>query len=414
MRLPNGLRLHHVCLPHLHQAAFALITRSGPRYEPPELNGISHFVEHMLFQGSVGLSAVDYHAALDDLAAEMNACTVRDAVTVSGVTPVASLTPTLLLLASVLTAPRWDSTCIEVERNVIAEELLETLDYTGTCVDLDTITKAALWPRFGQPILGTLDTISAFKREELQRWHRRCFVGANMVLVTAGPQPPDWRVWQALGAIPAGRPLRGPPPRVCVAPDPIIVADGDAAQASVQLTWPISALSPAANLLVPLLDGSYGSYLRRQLIEERGLCYHAEVALDDYGDAAALDVVFDCAPSKVAAAVQVTTQALRQYVPTNAEMTRAKRRLQFEQAKQLDDPLSLVETLANDLLLDAPSLSAAQSVTVADIQRLLADLGQPQLAIAGVSDTWHSTCRTTSGCTSSSVMAGTSSCAMRT
>src|SRR5215470_18325940 len=77
--LPNGLRLVTVELPHLHTAALVVYAKVGSRYETPEDNGLSHFLEHMLFRGSDGHpSSFALNLAIESLGGTLYAETGRD------------------------------------------------------------------------------------------------------------------------------------------------------------------------------------------------------------------------------------------------------------------------------------------------------------------------------------------------
>ena len=77
--LPNGMRLLAIRTPHLHTATLCLYVRAGSRYERPETNGLSHFVEHMLFRGSARYpSSLALNRAIEELGGTLYAETGRD------------------------------------------------------------------------------------------------------------------------------------------------------------------------------------------------------------------------------------------------------------------------------------------------------------------------------------------------
>ena len=78
-RLSNGLRLLTIETPHLHSATICLYVRAGSRYERPETNGLSHFLEHMLFRGSARYpSSFALNLAIEELGGTLYAETGRD------------------------------------------------------------------------------------------------------------------------------------------------------------------------------------------------------------------------------------------------------------------------------------------------------------------------------------------------
>ena len=117
-RLPNGLRVVTVDLPHLHTASLVLYVKVGSRLERPEDDGLSHFVEHMLFRGTEGHpTSYDINFAFESLGGTLYAETGRDYSLYQ-----ISLDPELVpqgiaLLGEVFLEPAW--TEIELERQII-------------------------------------------------------------------------------------------------------------------------------------------------------------------------------------------------------------------------------------------------------------------------------------------------------
>src|SRR5207248_5592224 len=125
--LANGLRLVTVELPHLHTAALVVYAKVGSRYETPADNGLSHFLEHMLFRGTERHpSSYALNYAIEDLGGTLYAETGRDYSLYQ-----ISVNPELVgqgiaLLADIFAAPAF--TQIELEREIVLEEINEDLD----------------------------------------------------------------------------------------------------------------------------------------------------------------------------------------------------------------------------------------------------------------------------------------------
>src|SRR5689334_7945787 len=105
--LGNGLRVVLVPMPGVHRAVASLYLRVGSRFERAEDNGVSHFLEHMLFRGTASLaSAHDQALAFERLGATLYAATHVDHGVMSVAVPPANLDRVLALLAEVTVAPR--------------------------------------------------------------------------------------------------------------------------------------------------------------------------------------------------------------------------------------------------------------------------------------------------------------------
>ena len=143
-RLPNGLKLVVVETPHLHSATVCLYVRAGSRYERAETNGISHFLEHMLFRGSARYpSSFALNLAIEELGGTLYAETGRDYSLYQ-----ISLNPRLLgrgmeILGDLFRAPELRD--IDLERQIIVEEILEDLDERGRNVNIDDQSRKQVW-----------------------------------------------------------------------------------------------------------------------------------------------------------------------------------------------------------------------------------------------------------------------------
>lgn len=346
--LANGLRLVLLDLPHVHSACCALMIRSGPRFERPDENGISHLVEHLLFRGTkTHPVSVDFHAAVEALGGEINGMTQRDATTIHITVPPRHLEAALGLLGQVCTQPMLSG--LEVERDVVLEEIGDCLDNEGNDLDLDSLSRRILWPEHPMflPVAGDVDLVETFTERECRQWFDKTFVTENAVLVVAGPVGARVRTWaeQAFAGMRRGPKLLDPPaPRPVSAPA-IHVQPTDDAQVSMLLTFPAPHENhPDFGLLMlmrRILDDGFASRLRQAICEQRGLAYSLSVGVDAYRDAGALDVEISCAPKKLFAVLEQTLASLSelQRAPVDeAELDRAKTRHQAELEFGRDDP----------------------------------------------------------------------------
>src|SRR5205814_3766020 len=119
--LDNGLRLVTVELPHLHTASVVMYARVGSRYESRADNGLSHFLEHMLFRGTESHpDAFRINRAIEGLGGTLYAETGRDYSLYQLSLPPETLSDGLELFGDIFRAPVFDG--IEVERRIILEE----------------------------------------------------------------------------------------------------------------------------------------------------------------------------------------------------------------------------------------------------------------------------------------------------
>src|SRR2546426_10535479 len=186
--LSNGLRVVTVELPHLHVGMIAAYVRAGSRHEDPSRNGVSHFLEHLFFRGSEGYpDGRTLNALVEDCGGSLNGVTTRDhGYYFSPVHPRKIDVP-LAVLGDMLARPLFKE--IELEREVILEEILDEVDEKGRDIDVDNLSKRALFGShpLGMKIAGTGETVQNLREEDLRQHHARAYGARNLVVCCAGP-----------------------------------------------------------------------------------------------------------------------------------------------------------------------------------------------------------------------------------
>lgn len=364
-RLPNGLKVLLLELPHVHQVSLAFMARSGPRYEHPSTNGLSHFVEHLLFRGTrTHPSSLDFHVAVERLGGEINGLTQRDALTVHMTVPPKHAATAVGLLGEVCTEPLLAG--LEIERSVVIEEILDTRDGDGRELDIDTLSRRVLWSKhpMGLPVAGDVELVRGYSHADCQEHFSQIFTAGNGVLAVAGPMDQEALRSAAAAAfrnLPPGRRVQEvAPPQPHLRP-PIVVQETEDSQVSVLLTF----AAPPENesefstlmLLRRILDDGFAARLRQAICEQRGLAYALAVSIDAYRDAAALDIELSCAPEKLETAVDQIWRTLETLARTpvpEEELERAKTRHISDLEFALDDPSEITGWYAASALIDCP------------------------------------------------------------
>ena len=193
-RLSNGLRLLTIETPHLHTASVCLYVRAGSRYETPETNGLSHFLEHMLFRGSGRYpSSFALNLAIEELGGTLYAETGRDYSLYQITLHPKQVARGLEILGDLFSAPAFRD--IDLERKIVVEEILEDLDDRGRNVNVDDQSRRLAWGHhpLGFPITGPMRNVKRFSLADVRAHFRRFYGAANMVLAVAGPLSADSR-----------------------------------------------------------------------------------------------------------------------------------------------------------------------------------------------------------------------------
>ncbi len=395
--LENGLRVLVLHLPHVHSVSHALLVRTGPRFETEAQNGISHLVEHLLFRGTESHpDSLNFHVAVESLGGEINGLTQRDACTVQLTVPPRTAVQGLELLAEACTEPLM--TGLDVERDVVIEEILDTFDSEGCDLDIDTISRRIIWEghSISLPVAGELELVEGFTEQDCRAHFERTFVASNAVLCIAGPVDEALMfevAERAFQKMPRGVPVEDRP-LPTIQPDlPIHVQPTEDSQVSFLVTYPAPAENhpdfAALLLLKRILDDGFGARLRQAVCEQRGLAYSLAAAIDAYHDIAAFDLELSCAPKKLLAAAEqvlITVEKLTEAPIPEDELNRAKIRHVADLEFALDDPSEICGWYGGSELLGRLANyedwhQEVMAVTAADLQRLAQQLFQKRWAL---------------------------------
>ncbi|MDD3693369.1 MAG: pitrilysin family protein [Oscillospiraceae bacterium] len=204
----NGLRLIYLPIDKVRSASVAVWVATGSRHETLEQRGISHFIEHMLFKGTVNRSARDISEQMDMLGGGLNAYTAKEYTRYYAQTLGKNAVSALDILCDMLTNPLLDADELERERGVILDEMAMYED-SGEDVAHEALC-SAVWPNspLGQPICGVADTVSAFTPDDLRGYMRERYTPDKMIVVVAGDYDRsgvDELVKKTLGSLSRGK-----------------------------------------------------------------------------------------------------------------------------------------------------------------------------------------------------------------
>lgn len=355
--LDSGLRVLVVPQPQVHRAVLHCQIRVGSRFESAQDNGISHFLEHMLYRGTRELpSAHELALGIERWGGSLDAATAADAGTLSLLTPPENLERLIPTFAEVFQRPLLDG--IDVERGIVREEILEGYDDAGKCVDADDLIRAQCFEGhpLGHPIAGTFKELEAFDRERLRAHHNAFYTGAGSVIAVAGKIDPD-RVLHALERAFDGLP-RGNAP----------VASAPAAQRSVRFHYArhrssqtllrVAFRAPGWNdgeeaameVLARLLDDGMSTRLYHRICDELGLCYEVSGGYEVYSDAGLLELHAETSHEQANAVLGEMlnlVKRLRDDGPEDSELAAVLQRYRWHAEGLLDDPYAVADFAAD-------------------------------------------------------------------
>ena len=184
--LSNGIRVVSETLPKSRSVSIGVWVKVGSRHEPPEIGGISHFIEHLFFKGTQKRTAKDIAIEMDSIGGEMNAFTSQETTTYYAKVVDEHLPVAIDILSDILLGSKFDPAEMEKERKVILEEIKGVEDTPDDYIhELFTST---VWPdnSLGRPILGTKDTIKSLKHKNIITYIDNYYSPKEIVISVAG------------------------------------------------------------------------------------------------------------------------------------------------------------------------------------------------------------------------------------
>ncbi len=184
--LPNGLRVLTERMPTLRSVSMGVWLDTGSRDETPETNGISHFLEHMVFKGTTTRSAQQFAREVDAIGGNLDAYTSKETICFSVKVLDSNVPVALDLLSDLVLHPTFAADDIQKEQGVILEEIKMDEDNPDYLVHELFTQKFWAGDALGRPILGTAKTVPTFTQPIVLAEYARRFTPANMLFTAAG------------------------------------------------------------------------------------------------------------------------------------------------------------------------------------------------------------------------------------
>jgi predicted Zn-dependent peptidase len=399
--LPNGLQVVTIEMPHLHSVSVVAYAKVGSRYEDARDNGLSHFLEHMLFRGTdKHPSSYELSYAIEQLGGTLYAETGRDYSLYQVSLHPETLLPGLLLFGEILHHPLFAD--IELERAILLEEINEDLDEDGNVINIDDLAREAAWPDhpLGFPITGPLANVERFTEADVRRHFDRFYGARNLVLCIAGPV----RHGEIMAGVRDGfATLRSGQEASIVSPvdtqtEPrFVYVDNPGSQTAVQLLFrgvgELDPDYPVQQALLRVLDDGMSTRLHYRICDQKGLAYYVSAGVDAFIDTALFEIDGTTAHAKVGALVDESfalIRELREGKVSPDELAKLKRRYRWDLEGTFDDPDGLAAWFGGGELFRPPvdfdtKLARTEAITVDDMARVAERLFRPErLTLAAV------------------------------
>jgi predicted Zn-dependent peptidase len=387
----NGLTVVTEVMPSVRSISVGIWIRSGSRHERNSENGITHFLEHMVFKGTKTRSAEAIARAADSIGGHLDAYTTKEYTNFSIKVLDEHLERAFDVLTDLVKNPLFRPGDVVKERKVIQEEIKMVEDTPDDLVH--EIFIQAFWrgQALGRPILGTRQTVASFDRRRLVSYFRRHYA-PNQMLVTAAGNLQHARIAElahrAFGETPQGPQMkRGPRP--VPYPHLKLRTKRDLEQVHVCIGVPSYAQGNAKRyallILNTVLGGGMSSRLFQNVREKRGLAYAVFSGISMFEDAGCLSVYAGTSTENIRRVVGLVMEefaALKNQPLVEEELKRAKDYLKGSLLLGLESSSNRMANLARQEMIfgrylsmdeTAAGIDAVTSEAVLDVARELFD-----------------------------------------
>ena len=386
--LPNGLRIVTEAMPHVRSVSIGIWIGSGSRIERPPENGLSHFIEHMVFKGTTNRSAEDIARTVDSVGGGLDAFTSKELVSFNAKVLDEHVPLAIDVLADLVLNPLFRDEDIAKEKNVILEEIKMEADQPEFVLHESFIGNFWKGHGLGRPILGTKETVKKFDGNMLRDFYGRVYSPKNIVITAAGNLDHDDIVSLVRDKF-AGLHDRDSLPMDAVpkTQSPLIMKKKDSLE-QVHIAIGVPAYPLAHELRFPLyvlntvLGGGMSSRLFQNIREKQGLAYAVYSELNLFSDTGCFMIY---AGTAAETAKQVATSIIQEFKILKDELIgvdelqRAKDHLKGSLMLSLESTSSRMSNLARqEMYFDRfttmdEMLESIESVTRNEVQVLARD-----------------------------------------
>jgi len=395
--LDNGLRVVSDPMATVETVSVGVWVEAGTRHEHPEINGVSHLLEHMAFKGTGRRSALEIAAEIEDVGGHLNAYTSRESTAYFAKVLKEDTALAVDIIADILQDSVMEAEELERERSVIIQEINQALD-TPDDVVFDHFQETAYPDQpMGRPVLGTAELVGAMERDVIIDYMGRHYGAGSMILVGAG------RIEHETLAALAADAFSGLSSGAAPAAEPTRYAGGDfrenrdLEQAHVVLGFEGVSYEDsdfhAASVLSTILGGGMSSRLFQEVREKRGLAYSVYSFLSCYRDGGLFGIYAGTGERETDELIPVVADEIlkvRDGVGED-ELARARAQIKSSILMSLESTSARCEQLARQMMVFGRPIPVAETVAkieavdaaavAATARRMTA--GKPVLAALG-------------------------------
>ena len=383
--LANGVQVVSEKIDGVRSVSLGIWVRVGSRYENAENNGITHFIEHMLFKGTEKRSAKMIAEEVDGMGGQINAFTAKEYTCYYIRVLDENLAQGMDILADMLLKSRFAQSDIDKERSVIEEEIKMYADAPDELAN--DLFNALVWQKhpLGRPILGTYDSLEKIDREALLKYMQEMYTGSNIVIAAAGSIEQDELVELAkkyFAALPKGEVNVYQPVDKFQKAKSLISKDTE----QVQICLGVEGIANndsdeqyVMSVLNAYLGGSMSSRLVQKVREEMAMAYSIYTYHSSYSDNGLLGVAVATREENAYAVIKTILAEMKDVAQNGISQEELKRiRGQFKGSLYLanESVTSRMNRLGRALMykqriiMPEESIARLEKVTADDVKKL--------------------------------------------
>ena len=403
--LDNGLRVITTAIPTAQAASIAFFVGIGSRGEQPKTNGLSHYIEHMLFKGTIRRpSAPDISEAIEGAGGQLNAYTTRETTCYWNNMPFEELETGIDVTADMLQHSVISQDEIDRERTVVQQELRRSHDNPSAWVGELLGTAVFGDQPVGWPVGGSIETVEAMQRDDFLTHMKTFYVASNSVLSVSGNVEHDRVVALANehftnldeGVVPAMSEARYGLPA-----ERVIIEEREIEQTNVLLSTQIFGRRDpdryALDIMNTVLGRGMSSRLFKEVRERRGLAYSVSSSASRLQDIGTLTISAGVTREHQEEALEVIVNELHRLVDDPVEEGELRRAIDYVAGSlrlSQETARAVGQRFGNQLLMDGEletieeTVAAIRAITAADVQAVAKRIigpGEFALAVVGPS-----------------------------
>jgi predicted Zn-dependent peptidase len=403
--LSNGLRVVTTQLPTAQSAAVAFFAGIGSRGEDPRTNGLSHYLEHMLFKGTTSRpTAQQISQAIEGAGGNLNAYTTHEITCYWNSVPFEVADTGISVVADMIQHSLLAQEEIDRERTVVQQEIRRSHDNPGQWVG-ELLGRATYGDQpVGWPVAGSLETVEGMQRADFVKHMNHFYTAANSVFSVAG-NIEHARVVEAAEAafadLPLGEAKTVSGARHGLPPEHLVIEQRDLEQTQVAMAMhALPRRDPdryALEILHTILGRGMSSRLFEEVRERRGLAYSVGSRVSRFQDIGSFIISAGVTRAQQEEALQVIVEQLHRITDEPVAAEELRRAIDYAAGSfrlSFETPMAYGQRFGEQLLQDGTlepvddTVAALRAVTAADVQRVAQRVigpGEYALAVVGPS-----------------------------